>query len=149
MKSIFETDAYNEILERLEAVQGNATPQWGKMNVAQMLSHCQEPLKLAMGKSTLKRPGFLTRMLFKSFKSSLYNDKPWKQNLPTAKEYRVLDEKNFSAEKETLRSLIEEFYGKKDSSTWPVHPLWGNFTPQQWGQAQYKHLDHHFRQFKV
>ncbi|RYG41811.1 MAG: DUF1569 domain-containing protein, partial [Chitinophagaceae bacterium] len=27
------------------------------------------------------------------------------------------------------------------------HPVFGHFTPQQWGQSMFKHLDHHLRQF--
>lgn len=149
MKSIFETPAYNEIITRLEALKGDVVPQWGKMNGAQMLAHCKEPLKTALGKSTLKRPNFLMQLLFKSIKKSMYSDKPWKKNLPTAREYKVIDEKDFTEEKNELRTLIEELYAKRNMEEWPIHPVWGAFTPEQWGKFQYKHLDHHFRQFNV
>ena len=149
MKSIFEETTYNELLERLNRLERATLPQWGKMNIAQMLTHCQAPLKVGLGKSTLPAVSPLKRLLFKSFKASLYNDKPWKRNLRTTKEYEITDERDFSVEKNTLRELIEEFYKNKDREQWPVHPFFGTFTPEQWGKLQYKHLDHHFRQFKV
>ena len=45
--------------------------------------------------------------------------------------------------------LIESFYNLKDRNEWNPHPMFGKFTKQQWGQMQYKHLDHHLRQFGV
>ena len=30
-----------------------------------------------------------------------------------------------------------------------VHPFFGTLTGKQWGETQYKHVDHHFRQFGV
>ena len=38
---------------------------------------------------------------------------------------------------------------EKDKKEWDPHPVFGSFTPEQWGQMQYKHLDHHLRQFNV
>ena len=87
------------------------------------------------------------KILLSLFKSSLYNDKPWKHDMTTAKEYKVVEPKQFNSEKATLVSLVEEFYSKKEQSNWPSHPYFGDFTKDQWGKMQYKHLDHHLRQF--
>lgn len=91
----------------------------------------------------------MLKVLGKFFKKSLYNDKPWKQNLPTAKSFKVEEDKDFATEKEVLISLIRDFYQEKDKKEWDPHPAFGSFTPEQWGQMQYKHLDHHLRQFGV
>ena len=32
---------------------------------------------------------------------------------------------------------------------WNPHPMFGKFTMEQWGKMEYKHLDHHLRQFGV
>ncbi len=149
MKSIFEDTTYNEILERLNNLTKETTPQWGKMNVGQMLAHCHAPLEVGLGKSTLPPASFFKRLLFKSFKTSLYNDKPWRKNLRTTPEYKITNERDFSTEKNALRALIDEFHENKNRENWPVHPFFGEFTTAQWGKLQYKHLDHHFRQFNV
>ena len=39
--------------------------------------------------------------------------------------------------------------GYEIEKKWNPHPIFGAFTHQQWGQLQYKHLDHHLRQFGV
>ncbi|RIA10530.1 uncharacterized protein DUF1569 [Flavobacteriaceae bacterium MAR_2010_72] len=147
MKSLFVTDDYNEILNRINALDEQSQPQWGKMDVAQMLAHCCEPLKVPLEKLTLKKPNAIMRLLFSFFKDSLYNDKPWKHGLPTSKEYKIVDNRIFLDEKNKLVELIHEFYSKKGQDSWPPHPFCGHFTAEQWGKMQYKHLDHHLKQF--
>lgn len=150
MKSIFNTEAYNEILSRLDTLSEESQAKWGKMNVTQMLSHCKQPISLALGEATIKKPNALKRMLFKLISPSLYNDKPWKQGLPTAKEYVIVDTEAFEAEKQALKQNIDKIHKAEDYfKPSKVHPYFGRFTAEQWGKSAYKHLDHHFRQFGV
>jgi hypothetical protein len=149
MQSLFNEQAYAEILERLDSLSPESQPQWGKMDVAQMLAHCSEPLKVPLEKLTLAKPNPVMRFLFSFFKKSLYDDKPWKQGLPTSKEFKIVDQRDFENEKQALKSLIQEFYAERNKTEWPPHPFCGHFTTEQWGKMQYKHLDHHFRQFGV
>lgn len=149
MKSLFTEPAYAEILDRLEKLTPDSQAKWGKMDVAQMLAHCQEPLKVPLEKIRLNPPNPIMKLLFSFFKKSLFNDKPWKQGLPTSKEFKIVDERNFHKEKDGLKSLIDEFYSERNKTEWPPHPFCGDFTTEQWGKMQYKHLDHHFKQFGV
>ncbi len=149
MKSIFDPGTYDEVLERIEQLNPDTQADWGKMDVSQMLCHCRYPLEVAMGKKEIKKPGPIMRLLYKSFKSALYNDKPWRKNLNTPREYRVVSDKDFSEEKDRLTALIVEFYQLRDREQWEPHPSFGHFTHEQWGMLQYKHLDHHLRQFGV
>lgn len=149
MKSLFSDEAEAEIKSRIEKLQTDQSPVWGKMNSSQMLVHCKFPLEVALGELQLEKPNVFKRLLFSMFKSSLYNDKPWKQNLPTAPEFVVSSEKDFNTEKAELLSEIEKFHAKKTQASWPPHPMFGKFTNEQWGKMQYKHLDHHLKQFGV
>lgn len=149
MKSLFSDEAVTEIKNRIEHLQTNQKPIWGKMNSSQMLAHCKLPLEVALGELQLKRPNVFKRLLFSIFKSSLYNNKPWKQNLPTAPEFVVSSDKEFTKEKTELLSEIDKFHAKKSQTEWPPHPMFGKFTHEQWGKMQYKHLDHHLNQFGV
>jgi hypothetical protein len=146
MKSLFDENNCNEILNRLYKTNENMKPEWGKMNVSQMLFHCQLPLKIALKSEPIKS-SFNPFMRF--FKKSLYNDKPWRKNLPTAKSFKITEDKNFKKEKEALESMIVAFQAKRNQTKWNPHPIFGEFTSEQWGKMQYKHLDHHFRQFGV
>ena len=149
MKSIFDPSTYEELLGRIELLNPDTQPQWGKMDVAQMLCHCQYPLEVAMGKKDIKKPGPVMRLIYKSFKSAMYNDTPWKKNVKTPREYKVVSDKDFTREKAKLNELISEFHDLRSREEWDPHPAFGRFTPEQWGMLQYKHLDHHLRQFGV
>lgn len=146
MKSLFDETSCNEILNRLYKTSDNMEAEWGKMNISQMFSHCQLPLKIALTSEPVKT-SFNPIMLL--FKKSLYNDKEWRKNLPTGKNFKITEEKNFKKEKEALEGMIVAFHAKKSETTWNPHPVFGKFTPEQWGKMQYKHLDHHLRQFGV
>lgn len=149
MKSLFDSDTHQEVLQRIEKLDETMQPVWGKMNATQMIKHSQKPLQVANGKLALKSPNPFMKLVFKLFKSSLYDDKPWKQNLPTAKEFVVRDTEDFEAEKNQLIADIHEFGKKSTNLHWPEHPVFGKFTTDQWGKMQYKHIDHHLRQFGV
>ena len=146
MKSLFDTSAYEEIKNRIGSLTKESTPQWGKMNAGQMVTHCQFPLKVALSSKT-KKPGWNPIVLL--FKKSLYNDKPWRKSLPTAKQAKITEERDFEKERENLLSMIDAFYEKRNQEVWKPHPMFGKFTKQQWGQLEYKHLDHHLTQFGV
>jgi len=150
MNTLFNPTAKDSIVSRINTLTETETAQWGKMDVAQMLKHCQGPLNIALGHEQLtSKVGYFKRLILSLFKSSLYNDKPWRQNLPTAREFVITSPQQFLTEQENLIALIEEFSKKTAIKTWPNHPLFGYFTPEQWGKMQYKHLDHHLTQFNV
>ncbi|NRR91644.1 DUF1569 domain-containing protein [Winogradskyella undariae] len=145
MKSIFEESGYNDIKTRIETLNKDSKSQWGKMNIGQMAWHCQGPFNIMLEKEDYKlKPSWLAKVFFKK---SLYNDKPWKKGLPTAKVLKTKESKDFNAEILKLKPLIDESHALKEKTEWASHPAFGYFTAQQWGQMQYKHLDHHLKQF--
>ena len=151
MKSLFDSSTHSEIVSRIGNLTSTSVPSWGKMSVGQMCTHCQMPLEVAMGKRILsgKKPGFMKRMVFKLYKPLMYNDKPWSKNLPTVRDFVVKEDKEVETEKAKLLNLVETFHQQKEAKSWPAHPMFGNFTHEQWGKMQYKHLNHHLNQFDV
>ena len=147
MKSLLEQTVYQEIKSRMAKLTEKSERQWGKMSVGQMAWHCQYPLKLAIkNKENNSKGNWLIKTFFKK---SLYNDKPWRKNLPTAPQLKAKEPKDFTAEFNELSKLVDEFKNLQDRDTWYPHPTFGDFTKEQWGQMQYKHLDHHLTQFGV
>jgi hypothetical protein len=147
MNSIFNDNAYNELIARLDVLNENSTKKWGKMTIGQMVWHCQLPLKIALENKKPKKRGSILAQIF--FKKAMYNDKPWRKNLPTAPKLKAKEPKHFKEEIVELRRLVHQVHLLKDRKIWHPHPLFGTFTHEQWGQMQYKHLDHHFTQFGV
>jgi hypothetical protein len=146
MKSLFEETTYNEVKARFNNLTNEHTPSWGKMNVGQMVAHCQFPLKVALSDKPRKR---MLNPLPLLFKKSLYSDKPWRKSLPTAPLAKITDARDLDKERETLLSMVDAFYEKRTQTEWQTHPMFGNFTHEQWGKLEYKHLDHHLVQFGV
>jgi hypothetical protein len=145
MKSLFETEAYTEILRRLDNFHSDAERQWGKMSTAQMLHHCQAPLHILLqSKDYNLKPNWIAKTFFKK---AMYSDRPWRKNLPTMSAFREKEERNFEEEKKELISLLKDLDTARSRSSWSPHPVFGHLTKDQWGKMQYKHLDHHLRQF--
>ncbi|MEM9000375.1 MAG: DUF1569 domain-containing protein [Bacteroidota bacterium] len=147
MKSLFEVEAYHQILSRINQLDVNTERLWGKMSAGQMAWHCQFPLKLAIKNEAKGIKGSLfIRWLYKK---SMYSDRLWPKNLPTAPAFKATEEKDFETEIELLKDLVSECHALRNRKHWNPHPLFGNMTHEQWGKTQYKHLDHHLRQFGV
>lgn len=146
MKSLFEPAEKETIVDRFEKLNAGSQPLWGKMSVSQMMAHCQKPLLVSFGELKLKR-SFLGLLLGGMVKKSLMKNKPMGKNLPTHPKFKVNDECIFQQEKDSLLSLVYRF--SADALTKEPHPLFGKMTEQEWDTLQWKHLDHHLRQFGV
>ncbi len=145
--SLFDPAGLAAILARIERLQPNAKRQWGKMALPQMLAHCQQPLRVATGELPLKRSliGFLFGRLAKK---KLLAPAPWKPGLPTAPEFKIEGQRDFAKEKLALLDIVRRF-GKAGPGgiTKLPHPFFGRLTTDEWQALQWKHLDHHLRQF--
>lgn len=112
-----------------------------------MALHCQKPLDVADGKLILKRS--LIEFLFGEMaKNDFLKRDEFKKSLPTAPEFRIHDTPDFEREKQILLDKIQKFgtMGAKVIVN-KKHPFFGTMTDEEWGILQYKHLDHHLRQF--
>ena len=149
MKSLFDKTTYDEIINRINNLSTTSQRQWGKMDSSQMLAHCKEAFKVPLSEEKMPRM-FMGRLLAWMMKSKMYNESPWKKNLPTAPNFLIKDQRNFDQEKKELSALITEFYTKGAGNVGKFpHPFFGSFTQEQWGKTMYKHLDHHLTQFGV
>ena len=147
MKSFFDDGVYEEITSRIHQLKNSSQPLWGKMDVGQMLHHCQMPLNIILEKKNYGvKPNWLINLLFKK---SMYSNKPWRKNMPTVPGFKVADEKDFDTELKDITNLLDELNAQREKDQWQPHPAFGKLTKDQWGKMQYKHLDHHLRQFGV
>ena len=90
MQSLFDSETYNNTVDRINKLSPETAQQWGKMNVAQMLAHCKEAFKVPMSEKPMPRM-LLGYLLGWAFKAKLYNDEPWKKSLPTAPNFIIKD----------------------------------------------------------
>ena len=109
IKNLYETSVKQEIKDRINKLTPNSQRLWGKMDVAQMLAHLQMQIEVAYGTRIVKG-NLLMKLMVPLFKKSLYNEKPWKNGLPTEKTFITTGEsKDFETEKTKLLGLVEKF----------------------------------------
>jgi len=109
MKNLFQPDAVDELISRIDKLQPATQRQWGKMDVAQMMAHCSAALDLASGR--LVRPRILIGRLIGPLARPIYsNDKPFSRNGPTDKKLVISDPRDFNREQEQLKVRIRQFH---------------------------------------
>jgi hypothetical protein len=146
LKNLFDAAAKADIISRINSLTPQSQALWGKMNAAQMLAHCQMPLGVAVGDHLMKS-NFLMRLIGPFFKKQLFNDKPFKRNLPTDKSFIIADERTLEEEKKKLIDMVTRF--TESSIVDAPHPFFGKLTNTEWSIGTWKHLDHHLQQFGV
>jgi hypothetical protein len=149
MKSLFEAAVAEEVKERMTQLRQDNERQWGKMNPAQALAHCSSAMEVAVGMKSPPR-SFIGRLFGRLAKSSILSEKPIARNMPTDKSFVVNDDRDFEAERQRLHRLIDRFAADGPAGcTRHPHSFFGPLTPTEWAELNYKHLNHHLRQFGV
>lgn len=150
MKNIFTKEISAEITGRIDKLSADSKPVWGKMNVAQMLAHCNVTYELVYDNKH-PQPNAFKRFLLKSFvKKLVVSEKPYAKNGRTAPEFLIKGDRDFNTEKSRLTDYIKKtqelgethFDGKSSHS-------FGSLSKAEWNNMFYKHLDHHLNQFGV
>jgi DinB superfamily len=150
MKSIFEQQVREDLIHRIEKLSDSSAAIWGKMNVYQMIMHCIKTEEMYLRLKSYDRL-FIGRIFGQmSLKSLVKDDTHFKQNEPTHPEFKIKDNGYISATKAKWISLIQQFENKKESDYENFsHPFFGKMSKTQVGQYNYKHIDHHLRQFNL
>ena len=148
MKTIFDQQTRDEIITRINALNENSAAQWGKMNVHQMMKHCILVEEMFLGRQKYKR-AFIGRLFGKiALKNSLKDEKPIGRNSPTGEGFKISETGgDMASEKAKWIVLINEYAQYPDNEF--VHWFFGNMTREQVGHFNYKHIDHHLRQFNA
>lgn len=150
MKSVFNKDVREELISRIERLSDSSTAKWGKMNVYQMIVHCIKTEEMYLRTKSYERLfiGYIFGQM--SLKSLLKNEDIFKQNEPTHPEFKIKETGYISANRTAWINLIRQFEDKTEADYHGFsHPFFGKMTKIQVGEYNYKHIDHHLRQFGV
>ena len=150
MQNLFASKDAQAIIDRIHKLTPDTQAQWGKMNVAQMLAHCNVAYDMSLTDQYTK-PGSFKKFMLKMFvKNAVVGPKPYPKNGRTAPEFVIANERDFETEKKKLVDYIirvkhlggAHFNGKESHS-------FGALTETEWNTMFSKHLDHHLTQFGV
>lgn len=148
-RNLLNKEAARQMITRVAALQKDAKPKWGIMNATEMLLHCNlcnnQVLegKIPYQKSTIKQQ--LLRII------ALYMAPNFPKNLKTEPDNDTkgkIGSDQFEAQKQLFIETVQRFAERKEPITL-THPAFGNLNTTQWGIAEWKHTDHHLRQFGV
>jgi len=150
LPNIFRKDISEEIIQRINDLKPETQPNWGKMNISEMLAHCNVAYEMVYDNKHPK-PNFLMKAIMKSFvKKIVTSEIPYKRNSQTAPAFIIKGSRDFKTEKKRLieyinrtQELGERSFDKKDSHSF------GKLDVTEWNNLFYKHLDHHLTQFGV
>lgn len=148
MKDIFDPQTIDEFKRRIENLPENAQPQWGKMNLYQMLKHCSENERMLLREKRYKRL-FFGRLFGKIALHSMVKDpKPLGKNQPTHPDLKIKGTGDIQEQKEVWLSLLDKYPQKRATDYADfTHPFFGKMTQREVSIAGFKHIDHHLRQF--
>ena len=149
MKSIFNAEDNQEIINRINNLTPHSKAQWGKMSVDQMLSHCVAPIDLAFGDLPLKA-NFIMQLLGKMLKSKILKSPEFKKNSPTAPSFIRTESYDFDETRNELIEKVKRFSAEGQNAIKnQTHPFFGKMTYDEWDKLHFMHLDHHLNQFGV
>ena len=143
-KNIHDAQTYDALITRIEGLSPDAHPVWGKMNVAQMLSHCAEVLDVMNGKE-LKNTPFYIRLLGPMIKKAVLRMGPYSKDSPTHPQYIKSGPEDFELQRTRLIASLGTLRAAGSHDV--RHPLFGKMTAEEVGWSAWKHLDHHLTQF--
>lgn len=150
MLNIFHQADKDLLIDRINRLTPSTSPLWGKMQVAQMLAHCNL-LPFGMIYDT-SRPGLnpFVKLILKLFvKPVAAGNKPYKKNSSTGPNFKITTEKNFDEEKQRLIAYIEQTYQLGPDYFLDKESPFGKLTKTEWTNLFFKHLNHHLTQFGV
>ncbi len=150
MKNAFNKADAEDFINRINLLTPDTKAVWGKMNVNQMLAHCNVTYEFLYDNIHPKPNPFMKLILKLFVKKMVVGEKPYKPNNPTAPQFIIKEEKDFDTEKNRLINYIRKtqelgeahFNGKESHS-------FGKLNINEWNNMFVKHLDHHFKQFGV
>jgi hypothetical protein len=115
------------------------------MSVGQMLFHVNLVLAESLGEysaapSVRGVPKVLLRWMIISL--------PWPRGAPTRPDMLVSDEHDFAHEQARALEMLDRFAATPMEAEWPAA---ANFpmTGRHWSRLQFKHLNHHLKQFSA
>jgi hypothetical protein len=145
MGTLFDPRDRQRILERLDRLAEDARPRWGRFTAAEMICHVTTGVGQGLGEVELGSPGGpLTHWPLNWL---LIHVVPFPRGAQAAPEMLARTPTSWLRDLAILRSMIERFGARGPNAAWPASRVFGRISGPSWGVLQYKHLDHHLRQF--
>ena len=150
MKTLANVEDKAEIVRRQGTVGPESQRRWGKMDVAEMVCHLSDAMRVAMG----ERPAgpkniVLPRRVYKWI--ALRTPTQWPHGVKTVPECEArvggTAPAEFARDLQEALGLLERFSSASRDFAFAKHPIFGAMTDEEWMRWGWLHTDHHLRQF--
>ena len=151
MKTLARNRDREELRQRLQSLRSDSARRWGRMSAHQMVCHLNDAFRMALGDKQVNCLGGVKGAMFRATKwMPLYAPLRWPSGVRTVPEIEQgiggTAPTDFAADVAELRRMMDTVV-RRNSGSWPSHPLFGPMSRRAWLRWGYLHVDHHLRQF--
>lgn len=155
MHSLLRPDSRDALRRRLARLEPTTPARWGRFTAPRMLAHAIQSLRMMTGELAVPTEQVPWLVRHAPLRQLLIYVLPFPKGLPTsaalltrpAAEPASLSPAAWQAERQELGRVLDAIGARPPGTAWPAHPAFGPMSGRDWGALQYRHLDHHFRQF--
>ena len=146
VQSLVDPAVRAEVVRRLSSLSPESRGRWGEMTVGRMLCHLGDVFEAQYAPATRVFAGRLPFRAFPVKQLALYVV-PFPRGVKVPRQLFKTAPGPLGEDLARVLRLTEEYPDRAGSNGWPGHPYFGPLTGAEWGIFNYKHLDHHLRQF--
>jgi hypothetical protein len=145
MPTLRNESTRNRLIQRLHNLTPDSHPQWGTLDAPRMICHLGDTL--AMGLGDVRTPSVNANPILRFvLKYLIFYVMPMPKGLPTTTELLATPPASFEADRLCAIQLIARL-AATPCTLGPTHPFFGPLTNDEWNVLQWKHIDHHLKQF--
>ena len=144
---------FDFLIDKLNYLEEEASPKWGKMNSFQMINHCNNFIEVSLGNQKIslwtRLFGRLFGKLFLKYLKSLdFDINKYPKNSKTLKEFKPFNlDESFLSQKNRLTENLNIVKELKPHYTF--HNIYGNIETNLFKKLVYFHTSYHFNQFGI
>ena len=142
----------NNYAQILKTIPRETAPEFGKMNVHQMIEHMEWAVKIANGK--IEFPCELAPELVTKMHRFMMSDQPFRDNTPNSN----LPDEPLAPMTDSIEKAIEQLQTElvffkeryeKEEGLEIINPFFGSLNFEEQTHLLHKHAHHHLRQFGI
>lgn len=147
--SLHHTEARLSIKTRLLALQPEQQPKWGSLNTAKLMAHLIDSFAMVFSEKDNITPGGVFFATTLGQWLIIRSPVPWPKGVQVPPEFFATDPVDFAADRQRVLAYLDRFAQPPQRFQWAPSPEFGVLTWRQHGYLQYRHVQHHLKQFGV
>jgi hypothetical protein len=146
LPTLFDPRVRESILGRISRLTPDRKALWGRFTAPEMVCHMSSALRQGLGELQAGPPS--GRFAWFPMNWIVIHVVPWpKGKAKSPPEFLATRPTTWETDVGRLRDLVERSSARGPAGPWPASLEFGRISGRSWGVLEYKHLDHHLRQF--